>query len=164
MGKLNNNRIRTLVERMSSDFKEDKVDTSTQNLVRKMRKLNEQEEEPENQEQEPENQEQERVSMKTPNDQKRMEDWFDDAFRTLDVFVKFDDLEVYNDFVFWSGMINGVIKFVFKVTENPEINGVEFQYSDDIDIQNPKNNEIIEKLEQFYKDFSNYWLKNLIQT
>lgn len=128
---------------------------SVQEWVKNMRKLNEEEEESE---------QEERVSKETPQDQSEMENKFNDAFRDLDVIPKFDDLKVYNDFVFWSGTINGVIQFVFKVTENPEINGVELNYSDDIDIQNPKNNDIVERLEQFYKDFSDYWLKNVIQT
>lgn len=156
-------RMRTIMGKIDIPVKTPSMDgrmyseKSIQEWVKEFRNLNEQEEEPENQEEE-------RVSMETPNDQKRMEDWFNDAFRTFDILVKFDDLKVYNDLVFWSGTINGVIQFVFKVTENPDVNGIELNYSDDIDIQNPTNNEIIERLEQFYKDFSDYWLKNVIQT
>lgn len=126
---------------------------SIQEWVKEFRMLNEQEE--------PEKQD--RVDKETPYDEKNMEDWFNDVFRDLDVIVKFDDLKVYNDLIFWGGTINGIIQFVFKVTENPDINGIELNYTDDVDIQNPKNNEIIERLEQFYKDFSKYWIENHFQ-
>lgn len=144
-------RIQEIMNKLNLPLKDGNIIKSrtVQEQVKLLRKLKE---------------EDDRVNKETPYDQKEMEDWFNDVFRDLDVIIKFDDLKVYNDLVFWSGVVNGIIQFVFKVSENPDVNGVELNYTDDIDIQNPKNNEIIERLEQFYKDFSKYWIENQFQS
>jgi hypothetical protein len=151
MNNLDNNRVKNLVEKMSLDFKKNKSDHRTQELVKKMRKLNEQNEE-----------DNKRENKEVVSDQGSMEKWFRDYFRGLDIIVEFGDLKVFNDLVFWDGMIDGVIQFIFVVSNDPELHGVEFVYADDIDIQNPVNNEISKKVEDFFVEFSEFWKRNVL--
>ena len=128
---------------------------SIQEWVKEFRKLNEQEE--------PEAETQKRVNKKTPQDEDKMRDWFNDVFRGLNITPEFEELVIYDDLVFWSGWINGLIQFIFTVSENPDVNNVEINYADDLNIQNPENDKIVKKLEDFYTDFSEYWKKELFE-
>ncbi len=102
-------------------------------------------------------------NKKTVFDQKEEEGklirLFDD-----NVNISFDELEVYDNWVFWSGVINGVIQFVFVVTRDEVTSRVEFNYLQGFSKDNPLNDEILEKLQSYYDTtFSKYWRNNLIQ-
>lgn len=151
MGDLQKNRIKELTEKMSLDFKSKNVDLKTQDLVKKMRKLNEQEEE-------------KKKNRKTIYDQTREEKSFEAFFDDLNVATDFIELEVYDNFIFWGGTVDGIIQFVFKVTPNEDTSGVEFNYLEGFSPENPENDEIIERIESYYNQFYKYWRDNILQT
>jgi hypothetical protein len=94
-----------------------------------------------------------------PEQEKEMVRLFDD-----NVSIVFDKLEVYDDWVFWSGVINGVIQFVFVVTRDEITSRVEFNYLKGFSKDNPLNDEILEKLQAYYDTtFSKYWRENVLQ-
>ena len=84
-------------------------------------------------------------------------------FKDLNVNIKFIDLEIYDNLVFFGGTIAGVIKFVFTVTPDETTSHVEFDYTDDFSPDNPENDEIIKRVEMYYDNFSKYWRNNMIQ-
>ena len=104
-----------------------------------------------------------RVNKITKYDQDREEQKFLDFFRNLNVVVDFIDLEVYDDLIFWGGTVDGNVQFIYKVTHNEKSSGVEFNYLDDFNPQNPGNNQLIEMIEAYYDIFYKYWRDNLIQ-
>ena len=130
--------------------KQNKKSATTRSLLKKMRSLNEQEGAGEN--------------RKTVYDQTREERNFRNNIDDLNVTVEFIPLEVYDDFVFWGGTIDGVIQFAYKVTPDEETSGVEFNYLEDFNPENPDNEEIIERIENYYDQFYKYWRNNVLQT
>lgn len=151
-------RIKKISDRISGVKQSSKNETTvnkksptTQSLVKKMRIINEQEG-------------QERQDRKTVYDQTREERNFRNNIDDLNVTVEFIPLEVYDDFVFWGGTIDGVIQFAYKVTPDEETSGVEFNYLEDFNPENPDNEEIIERIENYYDQFYKYWRNNVLQT
>lgn len=69
--------------------------------------------------------------------------------------------EITDEYVFFGGVINGVIRFAFTVTKDIETSNVKFDYTDDFSPDNPENDEIINKLEEYYESFKSRWLKEL---
>ena len=84
-------------------------------------------------------------------------------FKDLNVNLKFIDLEIYDNLVFFGGIIDGVIKFTYAVTPDDTTSNVEFDYSEDFSPDNPENDEIIKRLEAYYDIFAKYWQNNMIQ-
>jgi hypothetical protein len=128
-----------------------KKQPTTQDFVRRMRLINEQEND-------------ERKNLKTVYDQTREEKNFRKNIDDLNVTVDFIPLEVYDDFVFWGGTIDGTIQFVYKVTPDEDTSGVEFNYLEDFNPENEDNEEIIERIENYYDQFYKYWRNNILQT
>lgn len=102
-------------------------------------------------------------NMKTVFDQSVEEQKMLNFFDDLNVNIRFIELEIYNDLVFWGGIVDGIIKFVYTVTPNETTSNVEFDYSEDFSPDNPENDEIIKKLEEYYDIFYKYWRNNMIQ-
>jgi hypothetical protein len=119
--------------------------------VKKLRKLNEMIDDENN------------VNKKTNYDQKREEEKFLNAFNDMNVHVKFTDLIITDDFIFWGGIINGVIQFIYKVTDDKQTSGIEYNYLENFSPDNPENDEIIKTIENYYNTFYQYWNNNLIQ-
>jgi hypothetical protein len=128
-----------------------KKQPTTQDYVRRMRLINEQEND-------------ERKNLKTVYDQTREEKNFRKNIDDLNVTVDFIPLEVYDDFVFWGGTIDGTIQFVYKVTPDEDTSGVEFNYLEDFNPENEDNEEIIERIENYYDQFYKYWRNNILET
>lgn len=154
MQELNTKRINNIVNKIenkkSKPIKDNKKKhTSTQEYVKQIRKLNE-------------NLNQE--NRKTIYDQEREEKKFRNILDDLNVIIKFDELKVYDSYVFWSGIIDGVIQFTFEVTPYEDTSGINFDYTDDFNSDNPDNEEIIERVENYYNEFYKYWRDNLLQT
>lgn len=152
------NQMRIFLKRMregTHDVVESKtIDTSKKNLnMRDMlkitRNLNENVEEKKN--------------MKTVYDQSIEEQKMLNYFKDMNVNIRFIDLEIYDDLVFWGGVVDGIIKFVFTVTPDESTSNVEFDYSEDFSPDNPENDLIIKKLEDYYNLFYKYWRNNMIQ-
>lgn len=95
-------------------------------------------------------------------DQKNEEEKFRQFFNDLNVVVDFIPLEVYDNLVFWGGTIDGIIKFVYRVTPEEKTSGVEFRYPEDFSPENPDDEEIIKRIESFYDTFYKYWRDNII--
>jgi hypothetical protein len=103
------------------------------------------------------------VNKKTAYDQGTEEQKFLNYFKDINVNIRFIDLEVYDNLVFWGGVVDGIIKFVYKVTPDESTSGVEFDYSEDFSPDNPENDAIIKKIEDYYDIFYKYWSNNLLQ-
>lgn len=103
------------------------------------------------------------INKKTVYDQPQEEEKFLSNFRDINVNVKFIDLEVYDNLVFWGGTVDGIIQFVYKVTPDESTSNVEFNYLDDFSPDNPENDEIINRIEGYYDTFYKYWQNNMIQ-
>lgn len=104
------------------------------------------------------------VNMKSSSDQGTEEEKFRNFFRDMSVNIKFIELEVFDDLVFWGGTIDGVIQFVFKVTPDESTSGVEFNYLEDFSPDNPENEEITGRVESYFDTFYKYWRDNVIST
>jgi len=99
----------------------------------------------------------------TVYDQSIEEEKFRNFFNDMNVSIKFIDLEVFDDFIFWGGTIDGVIQFVYKVTPDEDTSGVEFNYLEDFSPDNPENEEITGRIESYFDNFYKYWRDNVLQ-
>ena len=165
--KTNPNDMRILLRRMRGEayVNENKGTTKHELSIREMlkitRKLNE-DVQPEVAE--PEIDQEKPVNKKTAQDQATEEQKFKDSFSTgYDINVDFIELEVTDKYVFWGGTINGLIQFVFKVTPDENTSGVEFNYLEGYNEDDPKNDEIIKRVESYYDVFYEYWIDSVIQ-
>lgn len=121
---------------------------SIQEQIKNLRKINEREER----------------NRKTIYDQSREEKKFRERFDDLNVTIDFIPLEVYENYVFWGGTIDGIIQFAYKVTPDEDTSGVEFNYLEDFSVDNPENDEIVKRIEEYYDQFYQYWRDNIFQT
>jgi hypothetical protein len=102
-------------------------------------------------------------NMKTVYDQSIEEQKMLNFFDDMNVNIRFIELEIYPNLVFWGGTVDGIIKFVYTVTPNENTSNVEFDYSEDFSPDNPDNDLIIKKLEEYYDIFYKYWRNNMVQ-
>lgn len=146
------NQMRILMKRMrdgkftANESKEPKKDLDMRDMLKITRRINESSE-----------------NKETVYDQSMEEEKFRNFFKDMEVHPKFINLEVYDDLVFWGGVVDGIIKFVYTVTPDETTSKVEFDYSEDFSPDNPENDLIIEKLEEYYNIFYKYWRNNMIQ-
>lgn len=142
-------RIKEISNRINKITKRDnKKELSTQDIVKKFRKnLNEMSGDMRN--------------RKTVYDQSREESNFKKNFDDLNVSIDFIPLEVYDNLILWGGTVDGMIQFVYKVTRDDKTSGVEFNYLDEFTVDNPDNDEIIERIENYYDQFYRYWRDNI---
>jgi len=124
---------------------------TTQSLVKKMRGLCEQDEET-------------RENRKTVYDQEREEEKFRNNFDDLNVAIQFYPLEIYDNWVYWGGIIDGAIEFVYSVTPDEDTSEYRIKYVDDLNKDDPDNQEIAERIESYYNQFFKYWRDNILQT
>lgn len=103
-------------------------------------------------------------NKETIYDQSMEEEKFRNFFNDLNVSIKFIDLEVYDNLVFWGGTIDGVIQFIYKVTPDESTSGVEFNYLEDFSPDNPENEEITGRIESYFDNFYKYWRDNVMTT
>jgi hypothetical protein len=101
-------------------------------------------------------------NKKAPSDQGIEEEKFRNFFADMNVSIKLIDLGVYEDLVFWGGTIDGVIQFVYKVTDDESTSGVEFNYLEDFSPDNPENEEITGRVESYFDTFYKYWRDNVM--
>lgn len=102
-------------------------------------------------------------NKETVYDQSMEEEKIRNFFNDMQVSIKFIDLEVFDDFVFWGGTVDGVIQFVYKVTPDEDTTGVEFNYLEDFSPDNPENDEIVGRIESYFDNFYRYWRDNVLQ-
>lgn len=101
-------------------------------------------------------------NKETVYDQSMEEEKFRNFFNDMNVSIKFIDLEVFDNLIFWGGTINGIMQFVFKVTPEEESSGVEFNYLDDFSPDNPENDEIVGRVESYFDNFYKFWRTNVL--
>lgn len=94
-----------------------------------------------------------------PNEEKKLLN----NFKDINVNIRFIDLEVNDDYVFWGGTVDGIIQFIYKVTPEDATSGVEFNYLDDFSPDNPENEDIVNRIKGYYDSFYKYWQSNLLQ-
>lgn len=151
------NQMRILLKRMRGESYNPEIKSETKpnkemsvrDMLGKTRRLNENEEKQSN--------------KKTVYDQPREEEKFLKNFQDMPVSVKFRDLELFDNLVFWGATIDGTIQFIYKVTPEESTSGVEFNYLDDFSPDNPDNEVIIDRIEKYYDSFAKYWRNNLLQ-
>lgn len=122
----------------------------TRSFVKKMREVLKEEEN-------------KRINRKTVYDQSREEEKFRKNFDDLNVTIEFIPLEVYDDLIFWGGTIDGVVQFTYTVTPNENTSDVDFNYLEDFTVDNPDNDEIIKRVQDYYSQFYQYWRDNIFQ-
>jgi hypothetical protein len=119
---------------------------TTQDFVKKLRKLNE------------ELEGEEHVNLKTDEDQSREEEKMNRELERFKVMTEYAPLEVYDDYVFWGGIVDGYIRFTYRVPAKPGEEGVKFTYSEEgFSVDNPEKEEIVETIEVYYDQFFDYW-------
>jgi hypothetical protein len=99
----------------------------------------------------------------TPFDEKREEEKFLNYFNNNQINVEFIPIEIYDNRVFWGGTIDGQLQFVYKVTPNENTSGYELNYLEGFDKNNPENDDVVKKIQNYYDDFYKYWRDNVIQ-
>lgn len=87
------------------------------------------------------------------NEQEKLQNFL----RNNNVTIEFEPFEKYQNGVFWGGTIDGQIMFVYRVTPEETSSGIDIEYLEGFDPNDPENNEIIEKLKRYYNDFYKYW-------
>ena len=90
---------------------------------------------------------------------------FNNFFDDLDITLKPDKvskLEITDDYAFWGAEILGQIQFLFAVTGEDNTSGAEFKYAEGFNGENEENKKIVERLTQFYNQFSDYCRKNYL--
>ena len=166
MSKTGPNEMRILLERMRSGKNKNpgaltevklNANPTMRDMLKITRGINEQIE-GEQQAQEP------RINKKNVFDQTREEDKFRQFFENMNVNIQFVELEIYGDLMFWGGTVDGMIQFIYKVTPDEGTSGVEFNYLESFDRNNPDNQKLIEMIESYYDSFYKYWRDNELAT
>lgn len=154
------NQMRILMKRIRNRYLEVnesenniKTDLTMRDMLKITRKINEAVEGED---------EQPQKNKKSVYDQSREEEKFNNYFNDMNVDIKFIDLDVFDNLIFWGGTIDGVIQFVYKVTPDEKTSGIEFNYLPDFTVDNPDNDKIIKKIESYYDSFYKYWRNNIL--
>lgn len=145
--------MRVLMKRMREGFNgttkiAENMTLSMRDMLKITRKLNEETNKPEN--------------KKNAYDQNMEEEKFRNFFNDMNVSIKFIELEIFDNFVFWGGTVDGIIQFVYKVTPEESTSGVEFNYLEDFSPDNPENEEITGRIESYFDTFYKYWRDNVM--
>ena len=100
-------------------------------------------------------------NMSTSTDIKGEEDKMSHYFDQNNVTIEYNELDVYGNGVMFSGTIDNQIQFVYKVTPQEESSGVEINYLVDFNAQDKENEEVVNKIEDYYNIFYKYWRDQL---
>jgi hypothetical protein len=100
-------------------------------------------------------------NVKTKLDQKEEEQKLRNFFDDMNVHLKLAPIIVKDDKVFWEGVIDGVIQFIFKITGDDDTSGVKFQYLKDGYENSETSKEIVKRILSYYDTFYKYWEEGL---
>jgi hypothetical protein len=103
--------------------------------------------------------EKELSSLEQEQQQRNMQDYFDDD----NVTIKFEPILLYDTGVFWGGTIDGQLKFAYMVTPDESTSGVKIERSPDFDPSNEDNQNVEKKIIDYYDTFYDYWSKNQLE-
>ena len=156
-------KLNSILDILESKFKNkfivtERMDLSPRQLLAKMRKLNEVDDEENN-----DNQEDLGANVKTDLDQSEEEKKFIDYFNDLNVSIDFTDLEIFEKGVFWGGTIDKQLQFVYRVSDSETNSGYDINYLEDFDPNQEDNAEVIKRIESYYDIFYKYWRDNILQ-
>jgi hypothetical protein len=65
--------------------------------------------------------------------------------------------------VFWSGVIDGQIQWVYMVTKDDSTSGVELNFAPDFNPDEGDNKKIVEIIQSYYNQFYKYWRENELE-
>ena len=99
----------------------------------------------------------------TPAEERREQEKLENFFENNNVVIDFKELQIYSHGVFWGGTIDGQVQWVFKVTPYEESSGLDINILEGFQKDDPENEEIIQKLENYYNTFFKYWRDNEIE-
>lgn len=105
--------------------------------------------------------ENQKEDLKTIYDQPNEEQKFRSIFDDLNVIIDFIPLEIQDDYIFWGGTVDNMIQFTYKITPNETTSGISFNYTDDFSADDPDNQEIVKRIENYYDSFFDYWRDNI---
>lgn len=105
--------------------------------------------------------EEESRNVKTRLDQTTEEQKLRNFFDDMNVHLELKPLIVQDDKVFWEGIVDGVIQFIFKITGDDKTSGVVFQYLKDGYENSETSKEIVDRLLSYYDTFYKYWEEGL---
>ena len=99
----------------------------------------------------------------SPSEEKKEQEKFQSFFENNNVIIDFRPLQLYSHSVFWGGTIDGQVQWIFKVTPYEESSGVDINILEGFQKDDPENEEIIKKLENYYGTFYKYWRDNEVE-
>ena len=158
------NKLNNILGQLESKFKNkysvinEKYDLSSRELLKRMRKLNEIDDENNNTDDEDLGD-----NLKTDLDQSEEEKKFREYFDDLQVDIDFAGLDVYKKGIFFGGIIDKQIQFVYKISDNEANSGYDINYLEDFDPNQEDNAEVIKRIESYYNTFYKYWRDNVLQ-
>ena len=124
-----------------------KKDMSMRDLLGKMRVVNENSQ----------------ANIATNIDKQNEQNKMNDHFEGNNVTIEFEEFKVYSSGVLMAGTIDGQIQFVYKVTPDEVSSGIEVNYLNDFNPNDPENEEVVKKIETYYDEFYKYWRDQLFK-
>lgn len=106
------------------------------------------------------------VEDMTRVDKENQQEKIENAFKDQDVYISIEEFKQYNDSsgepiaFFLSGGIDGVITFDLKVGKTEDTSGIDWTATPDFR-SDQRNNDIIERLKDYYKEFYEEWRESL---
>jgi len=100
-------------------------------------------------------------NIKTKLDQSQEEQKLRNFFDDMNVHLEVGPLIVKDNKVFWEGVVDGVIQFIFKITGDDDTSGVVFQYLKEGYENSETSKEIVDRLLSYYDTFYKYWEEGL---
>lgn len=87
---------------------------------------------------------------------------FLNVFKDNNVTVQFKNFLFSKDGVFFSGTIDGIIQWAYRVTPDENSSGIDYEVIDGFDGNDPENADVLKKLESYYDTFYEYCRDNII--
>jgi hypothetical protein len=88
---------------------------------------------------------------------------FENAFSNYNVSFEYEPFSIVYDGVFWSGVIDGQIQWVYMVTKDDSTSGVELNFAPDFNPDEGDNKKIVEIIQSYYNQFYKYWRENELE-
>lgn len=101
--------------------------------------------------------------MSTNIDRSGEEQKMANYFEENNVTIEFSNFKVLGNGVILTGTIDGQIEFAYKVTPQEDTSGIEVNYLEGFEPQDPENEEVIKKVETYYDIFYKYWRDQLFK-
>ena len=93
----------------------------------------------------------------TPIDQQHVTDGLTNSLKQLEAIPKLNPIKVINGSIFWSGSVNDIIEFVYKVSSDASKSGYDINYDKNMSIEIPNKDEISKVIEDYYTEFFKYF-------